>query len=91
MNLFFLVIFLQLCHVGEPTGWPIAPVICMWRPLDEHRLDVSWQNVPANGHSELQDSQGSNPFRQLWVWMHASAFGEGYNALKSACQIEVII
>ncbi|KAL4571453.1 hypothetical protein LXL04_018213 [Taraxacum kok-saghyz] len=28
-------------------------------------------------------------FRQLWVWIHAAALTEGYNALKSACESQV--
>ncbi|TKY68499.1 hypothetical protein E2542_SST04752 [Spatholobus suberectus] len=28
-------------------------------------------------------------FRHLWVWIHASAFEEGYNNLKIACQKEM--
>ncbi|XLR66510.1 hypothetical protein HN51_009090 [Arachis hypogaea] len=28
-------------------------------------------------------------FRQLWVWIHASAFEEGYDSLKFACQKEM--
>ena len=28
-------------------------------------------------------------FRQLWLWIHASAFEEGYDNLKLACQKEV--
>ena len=27
--------------------------------------------------------------RRLWVWIHASAFEEGYDNLKIACQKEV--
>lgn len=31
----------------------------------------------------------SDSFRHLWVWIHASAFEEGYDNLKLACQKEV--
>ncbi|KOM49660.1 hypothetical protein LR48_Vigan08g048700 [Vigna angularis] len=30
-----------------------------------------------------------SPFRHLWVWIHASAFEEGFNNLKIACQKEM--
>ncbi|OWM80050.1 hypothetical protein CDL15_Pgr010028 [Punica granatum] len=79
----------ELHHVGEPTGRPICPVICIWRPLNEKNLENSELDYSDNGHTEPRDSEGSKLFRQLWVWIHASAFGEGYNALKSACQKEL--
>ncbi|KAK4753988.1 hypothetical protein SAY87_002092 [Trapa incisa] len=79
----------MLHHIGEPTGRLVAPVVCIWRPIDGQGLDSSRQIIPCYGQNELLDSRVSNPFRQLWVWMHASSFGEGYNALKTACQVEM--
>ncbi|XP_031373046.1 uncharacterized protein LOC116189756 isoform X2 [Punica granatum] len=79
----------MLHHVGEPTGRPICPVICIWRPLNEKNLENAELDYSDNGHTEPRNSEGSKLFRQLWVWIHASAFGEGYNALKSACQKEM--
>ena len=33
-----------------------------------------------------QTNECFSSFRQLWLWMHASAFNEGCDALKFACQ-----
>ncbi|GMJ09230.1 similar to yeast POP1 [Hibiscus trionum] len=63
----------MLHHVGAPYSQPIAPVTYMWRP-----------------HRQSKEDDNNNCYRscffQLWVWIHASAFSEGYDALKCACQ-----
>lgn len=58
-------------HVGEPTDWTIALVICIWRPPNEQKSDNSMQDISANRQSELQNSEGPNSFQQLWLWIHA--------------------
>ncbi|TXG63282.1 hypothetical protein EZV62_010276 [Acer yangbiense] len=74
----------MLHHVGAPLSQPIVPVTYMWKP---------YHNQDGEGDGNFHDAVGCNDphvchsrFRQLWVWMHASAFDEGYNALKLACQ-----
>lgn len=47
---------------------------------------VVYDGGACNG---LEGTERSSTFRQLWVWIHASAFTEGYDALKLACQKEV--
>uniref|UniRef100_F6HS99 Uncharacterized protein n=1 Tax=Vitis vinifera TaxID=29760 RepID=F6HS99_VITVI len=43
--------------------------------------------LPCNWRvRSTQTNECCSSFRQLWVWMHASAFNEGYDALKFACQ-----
>ncbi|KAK8588080.1 hypothetical protein V6N13_087029 [Hibiscus sabdariffa] len=63
----------MLHHVGAPYSQPIAPVTYLWHP-----------------HRQSKEDDNNNCyrscFRQLWVWIHASAFSEGYDALKCACQ-----
>ncbi|KAL4354775.1 hypothetical protein GQ457_06G031370 [Hibiscus cannabinus] len=63
----------MLHHVGAPYSQPIAPVTYMWHP-----------------HRQSKEDDNNNCYRscfcQLWVWIHASAFSEGYDALKCACQ-----
>ncbi|KAK2649122.1 hypothetical protein Ddye_016611 [Dipteronia dyeriana] len=74
----------MLHHVAVALSQPIAPVMYMRKPYPNHDRegDGNFQiaveyNDPHVCHS---------PFRQLWLWMHASAFDDGYNALKLACQ-----
>ncbi|KAK0581103.1 hypothetical protein LWI29_010073 [Acer saccharum] len=74
----------MLHHVGAPLSQPIVPVTYMWKP---------YHNQDGEGDGNFHNAVGCNDphvchsrFRQLWVWMHASAFDEGYNALKLACQ-----
>ncbi|XWS31839.1 hypothetical protein CRYUN_Cryun23aG0110700 [Craigia yunnanensis] len=73
-----------LHHVEAPFSQTIAPVTYMWRPCQQSKeddnnncLDVVECNEPCGYHS---------CFRQLRLWIHASAFSEGYDALKCACQ-----
>ena len=34
--------------------------------------------------------QECNTSRQLWIWIHAAAFEEGFGALRTACQKQVL-
>ncbi|KAL9435514.1 hypothetical protein AB3S75_021732 [Citrus x aurantiifolia] len=43
-------------------------------------------SVGGNGSCE---TECHSHYRQLWLWIHASAFGEGFGALKLACQKQV--
>ncbi|KAJ9558994.1 hypothetical protein OSB04_013608 [Centaurea solstitialis] len=65
----------MLHHAGAPNLGPIAPVIYMWRP--------NQQSTDADADADA-DSNGT--IRQLWIWIHAAAITDGYNALKSACE-----
>lgn len=81
----------QLHHIGAPVSKPIAPVMYMWRPcclLDEHKDVVG---IDDQGFKKAESTESRSCFHQLWVWIHASAFNEGYGALKFACQNEVSI
>ncbi|KAK3170398.1 hypothetical protein Dsin_000176 [Dipteronia sinensis] len=74
----------MLHRVGVPLSQPIAPVTYRWKPYPNHDRegDGSFQNAVECNDPHVCHS----PFRQIWLWMHASAFDEGYNALKLACQ-----
>lgn len=50
----------------------------MWRPQHE--------NADSSGHDEQEMVNSSVSTRQLWVWIHPAAYGEGYDVLKAACE-----
>ena len=77
---------LQLHHVGEPISKAISPVTYMWRPFCLRDGD----NGAAGVADQPKRMERPTDFRQLWVWIHASSFTEGYDALKFACQKEVM-
>ncbi|KAI6690640.1 hypothetical protein NL676_027468 [Syzygium grande] len=79
----------MLHHVGTPLSKPIAPVMYMWRHLDQHNTGIVQQDCALNGEGAPENIDGSIPLRWLWVWVHVSGFTEGYDALKCACQKEM--
>ncbi|PON75652.1 hypothetical protein TorRG33x02_245010 [Trema orientale] len=50
--------------------------------------DVAAINGQGFTKPESTESKFSSSFRQIWVWIRASAFSEGYDGLKFACQKE---
>lgn len=63
----------------------------MWRPsqLPERRDECKGgAGVGTDGPVSNEDCVD---VRKLWVWIHASSFSEGYDALKLACQKQVVI
>eukprot|EP00261_Vitis_vinifera_P023172 XP_010654974.2 PREDICTED: uncharacterized protein LOC104877333 [Vitis vinifera] len=76
----------MLHHVGEPGSKSIAPVTYMWRPLQKKDIGIGVEHHNVDSVNSTQTNECCSSFRQLWVWMHASAFNEGYDALKFACQ-----
>ena len=76
---------LQLHHVGAPGSKSIAPVTYMWRPIEKKDIGIGAEH-DVDSVNSTQTYECCSSFRQLWVWMHASAFNEGYDALKFACQ-----
>ncbi|KAK6941106.1 LOW QUALITY PROTEIN: Pop1, N-terminal [Dillenia turbinata] len=75
----------MLHHVGAPLSQPIAPVIYMWRPFYPKCTGIDTADCMSDGYDKPQGTEFSC-FRQLWIWIHASAFCEGYDVLRSACQ-----
>ncbi|KAK1319244.1 hypothetical protein QJS10_CPB04g01008 [Acorus calamus] len=82
----------MLHHVEAPASRLIAPVTYMWRPFSRGHgnmdVDIDQNNVP-NGSSRPSGREDLDSSRQLWVWIHAAAFTEGFHALTSACHKEV--
>ncbi|XP_057966682.1 ribonucleases P/MRP protein subunit POP1 isoform X2 [Malania oleifera] len=74
-----------LHHIGAPVSQPIAPVTYMWRPFSQHIVQMDAHDCNLDGYSEPREIENSS-FRQFWAWLHASAFNEGYDTLKLACQ-----
>lgn len=85
--IFMKPFFVQLHHVGAPLSQPIAPVTYMWRPHNYQagEEDANFQNDVVSNETHVCHSQS----RQLWLWIHASAFDEGYNAVKLASEEQV--
>ena len=88
-NLLYVISMLQLHHIGAPVSKLIAPVTYMWRPDCLRNRHNGVAAVDGEGVMKPESTEYSSSFRQLWVWIHASAFNEGYGALKLACQKEV--
>ena len=61
----------------------------MWRPSCLRNRENGNTEHGSGGCDETQISDACSSHRQLWVWIHASAFSEGYDALKFACQKQV--
>ncbi|KAJ9692920.1 hypothetical protein PVL29_011842 [Vitis rotundifolia] len=76
----------MLHHVGAPGSKSIAPVTYMWRPLQKKDIGIGAEHHNVDSVYSTQTNECCSSFRQLWVWMHASAFNGGYDALKFACQ-----
>ncbi|CAN4115014.1 unnamed protein product [Withania somnifera] len=76
-----------LHHVGATFSKTIAPVTYMWQPQQCRKADTQVDH--ANICGEKQKIDGCASLRRLWVWIHAAAFSEGYNALQNACERQV--
>ncbi|KAJ7982505.1 Ribonucleases P/MRP protein subunit POP1 [Quillaja saponaria] len=73
----------MLYRIGAPVSLSISPVTYMWQPVSQKFMyNVDETNKPNN-------MECCASVRQLWVWIHASAFNEGYDAIKLACQKEM--
>ncbi|KAF7804937.1 Ribonucleases P/MRP protein subunit POP1 [Senna tora] len=93
----------MLHGVGAPVSQVIAPVTYMWQPQDtslklggvEHRTTFRQHDMNDEASTydidecDKSDRRQGASFRQLWLWIHASAFTEGYDILKLACQKEM--
>ena len=63
----------------------------MWRPVCQQNRDSDSMDHSGDGCDNPDNIEGCSSFRQMWVWIHASAFSEGFDALTFACQKEVHI
>ncbi|KAM0951191.1 putative ribonuclease P [Dioscorea sansibarensis] len=78
----------MLCHVGNHPSRLIAPVMYMWRPFGGGNTHICVKQDHSSDCYTMPDENGHNTLssRQLWIWIHAAAFNEGFDALRSACQ-----
>ncbi|KAJ8899138.1 hypothetical protein K2173_011135 [Erythroxylum novogranatense] len=76
----------MLHHVGAPTSQSIAPVFYLWRPPHIHNRGTDGDECNFEACNEAQSCESCLTCGQVWVWIHVSAFDEGYDALKLACQ-----
>ncbi|CAM8904449.1 unnamed protein product [Rhodiola kirilowii] len=73
----------MLYHVGSLSPQAVAPVTYMWRPVQPQktRSDELCDKKECDDSNSLKHH---SRHRQLWIWLHASAFDEGFEALKLA-------
>lgn len=62
----------------------------MWRPSQIPSRADDGEGHDGLGPNESEKTEGHSCFRQLWVWIHASAFSEAFSALQCACDKQVI-
>ncbi|KAI3459664.1 hypothetical protein Pfo_016327 [Paulownia fortunei] len=74
----------MLHHAGKPCFPPIAPVTYLWRPLQ--RISTNTERLSIDVSGGEQNIDDGTIIRQLWVWIHAAALEEAYDALSSACE-----
>ncbi|XP_057418650.1 ribonucleases P/MRP protein subunit POP1-like [Lotus japonicus] len=57
--------------------------------LSQHDINDNLSNHDADLCEKSDVMKCGSSFRHIWVWIHASAFEEGYDSLKFACQKEM--
>lgn len=65
----------------------------MWRPFDRGNAHICVEQDHNSGRCSIPDENSHSNLsdRQLWIWIHAAAFNEGFDTLTSACQKLVCI
>ncbi|KAJ0976408.1 hypothetical protein J5N97_018373 [Dioscorea zingiberensis] len=78
----------MLYHVGNHQSRLIAPVMYMWRPFNRGNTHNRIGQDPISDFCSMAPENGLSTVssRQLWIWIHAATFNEGFDALRSACQ-----
>lgn len=77
---------MQLHHGGATCSHTIAPVTYMWRPHEHSEInDVD----KGDGIYATEAIKNSSALRLVWIWIHAAAFREGFDALECASRREV--
>lgn len=80
---------MQLHDVRAPGANAIAPVTYMWRPCPCGNKEFNVDNHSGSVFKTIDCIDSPSTTRRLWIWLHASASSEGYDALQFACQKEV--
>ncbi|CAN4099942.1 unnamed protein product [Withania somnifera] len=78
----------ELHHVGATFSKTIAPVTYMWQPQQCRKAYTKVDHANICGEQQKIDGCASLR-RRLWVWIHAAAFGEGFNALQNDSESQV--
>ncbi|CAH9133790.1 unnamed protein product [Cuscuta epithymum] len=73
----------MLHRFGEPFSSPIAPIMYMWQPQNSCSINAKVTESTFKSLSGVDEIASS---RRLWIFIHASAFGEGFEALQHACK-----
>lgn len=76
----------MLHHVGATCSHTIAPVTYMWRPHEPSEINDADK---GDGFHDTATVDNSSALRLVWIWIHAAAFKEGYDALEYASRREV--
>ncbi|KAL0322610.1 UNVERIFIED_CONTAM: hypothetical protein Sangu_1880300 [Sesamum angustifolium] len=74
----------MLHHAGKPSFPPIAPVTYMWQPVQQ--ISTNTGDVSIDDFHGEQNMDDNTIIRQVWLWIHAAAFKEAYDALSSALE-----
>lgn len=73
-----------MLHYGRhESSKAICPVTYMWRPS---LCQDNGVGVREKGADENTKIESGSHLRRLWIWIHPSAFREGFDCLKLACQ-----
>lgn len=72
----------MLHHSRKDDSKAICPVTYMWQPFQQQDNGVG---IEGKGTDENVNISCAH-YRRLWIWMHPSAFGEGFDCLKLYCQ-----
>ncbi|WOH01528.1 hypothetical protein DCAR_0520912 [Daucus carota subsp. sativus] len=75
----------MLHHGGATCSHTIAPVTYMWRRHEHSEInDVD----KGDGIYATEAIKNSSALRLVWIWIHAAALREGFDALECASQRE---
>lgn len=77
---------LQLHHGGATCSHTIAPVTYMWQP---HECSEIKDVDKGHGLHDTKTIDNSSALRLVWIWIHAAAFKEGFDAVECASRREV--
>ncbi|KAH9330581.1 hypothetical protein KI387_002689, partial [Taxus chinensis] len=78
-----------LHRVGESPYGSITPVTYLWCPYspDTSKMAVD-RDMKDSCASNDKQKKRTDQIRYLWIWIHAAAFHDGFDALRTACQMQ---
>ncbi|XP_074368379.1 ribonucleases P/MRP protein subunit POP1-like isoform X1 [Apium graveolens] len=75
----------MLHHGGATCSHTISPVTYMWRP---HVRSAIKDVEKSDGLHDAETIDNSSALRLVWIWIHAAAFKEGFDAVECASRRE---